>query len=154
MSGVGLSTRKICRLKCARAAHDPSVHLEAWRAEREVPTVTWTASEQPSADRCEAAGSICGGDDFWTVVYQPFKAHELGRRQISSISIDAGLRKAGGSYRRSADRKFNLPATRTSGFTRFCMYQHNCNLPVGGYRKVLAGRWLCGLHRRQTAAAS
>ena len=123
---------------------------DAWRAEREVPTVTWTASDQPSPVVARLLARFAAGDDFWTVVYQPFKAHELRRQDLVDL-IDAGLRKTGGSYR-DLLTAFNLPATQYKRFHAF-LYQHNCNLPVGGYRKV--GRTMArGYIGARRAAAS
>jgi hypothetical protein len=112
--------------------------------------VTWTASEQPSPIVARLLARFAAGDDFWTVVYQPFKAHELRRQDLVDL-IDAGLRKTGGSYR-DLLTAFNLPATQYKRFHAF-LYQHNCNLPVGGYRKV--GRTMArGYIGARRAAAS
>ena len=76
---------------------------------------------------------FAAGDDFWTVVYQPFKARELTRQDLVDL-IDAGLRKTSGSYRELL-AVFNLPPTQYKRFHAF-LYQHNCNLPVGTYRRM------------------
>jgi transcriptional regulator with PAS, ATPase and Fis domain len=73
------------------------------------------------------------GEDFWTVVYQPFKARELTRQDLVDL-VDAGLRKTGGSYR-DLLAVFNLPVSQYKRLHAF-LYQHNCNLPVGTYRRM------------------
>ena len=75
------------------------------------------------------------GEDFWTVVHQPFKAHELTRDDLAAL-IDRGLQHTRGSYR-ALLTTFGLP---TSDYKRFhaFLYQQNCNLPVGPYRSAKA----------------
>ena len=85
------------------------------------PTVTARLLERFSA-----------GEDFWAVVYRPFKARELTRQDLASL-IDAGLKITNGSYRTLLS-VFNLPPTDYKRFHAF-LYQQNCNLPVGPYRK-------------------
>ncbi len=76
---------------------------------------------------------LMAGEDFWTVVHQPFKAHELTRDDLAAL-IDRGLRHTRGSYR-ALLTTFGLP---TSDYKRFhaFLYQQNCNLPVGPYRSA------------------
>jgi transcriptional regulator with PAS, ATPase and Fis domain len=75
---------------------------------------------------------FAAGEDFWAVVYRPFKARELTRQDLANL-IDAGLRITNGSYR-TLLTVFNLPSTDYKRFHAF-LYQQNCNLPVGPYRK-------------------
>jgi transcriptional regulator with PAS, ATPase and Fis domain len=79
---------------------------------------------------------LMAGEDFWTVVHQPFKAHELTRDDLAAL-IDKGLQHTRGSYR-ALLTTFGLP---TSDYKRFhaFLYQQNCNLPVGPYRSAKAG---------------
>jgi DNA-binding NtrC family response regulator len=83
----------------------------------------------------DAAGRLwerlLAGEDFWAVVHQPFKAHELTRDDLAAL-IDRGLQHTRGSYR-ALLATFGLP---TSDYKRFhaFLYQQNCNLPVGPYR--------------------
>ena len=58
---------------------------------------------------------------------------ELTRQDLMDL-IDAGLRRTGGSYRDLLG-VFNLPITQYKLFHAF-LYQHNCNLPVGTYRRM------------------
>ena len=78
---------------------------------------------------------LMSGEDFWTVVHQPFKAHELTRDDLAAL-IDKGLQHTRGSYR-ALLTTFGLP---TSDYKRFhaFLYQQNCNLPVGPYRSAKA----------------
>ena len=78
---------------------------------------------------------LMAGEDFWTVVHQPFKAHELTRDDLAAL-IDQGLQHTRGSYR-ALLTTFGLP---TSDYKRFhaFLYQQNCNLPVGPYRSAKA----------------
>lgn len=99
---------------------------------RDERTLTRTADHQ-SAALARLFDRFAAGEDFWTVVYQPFKARELTRQDLVDL-IDAGLRRTAGSYRELL-AVFNLPATQYKRFHAF-LYQHNCNLPVGTYRRM------------------
>jgi DNA-binding NtrC family response regulator len=74
---------------------------------------------------------LIGGESFWTVVHQPFKAHELTRDDLAAL-IHRGLEHTRGSYRALLG-VFGLPPTDYKRFHAF-LYQQNCNLPVGPYR--------------------
>ena len=78
---------------------------------------------------------MIAGESFWTVVHQPFKAHELTRDDLAAL-IHRGLEHTRGSYR-ALLATFGLP---TSDYKRFhaFLYQQNCNLPVGPYRSAKA----------------
>jgi transcriptional regulator with PAS, ATPase and Fis domain len=78
---------------------------------------------------------LMAGEDFWTVVHQPFKAHELTRDDLAAL-IDKGLQHTRGSYR-ALLTTFGLPASDYKRFHAF-LYQQNCNLPVGPYRSAKA----------------
>lgn len=71
------------------------------------------------------------GEDFWTAVYQPFKAHDLTRADVIAL-LDAGLRQTRGSYRGLLPL-FRMAPTDYKRFLAF-LYQHECNLPVARYR--------------------
>jgi len=75
------------------------------------------------------------GENFWTVVHQPFKAHELTRDDLAAL-IHRGLEHTRGSYRALLG-VFGLPPTDYKRFHAF-LYQQNCNLPVGPYRTARA----------------
>ena len=88
----------------------------------------------------QAPPIVCGsgliaGENFWTVVHQPFKAHELTRDDLAAL-IHRGLEHTRGSYRALLG-VFGLPPTDYKRFHAF-LYQQNCNLPVGPYRTARA----------------
>lgn len=74
---------------------------------------------------------LMAGESFWTVVHQPFKAHELTRDDLAAL-VHRGLEHTRGSYRALLS-VFGLPPTDYKRFHAF-LYQQNCNLPVGPYR--------------------
>jgi DNA-binding NtrC family response regulator len=74
---------------------------------------------------------LINGESFWTVVHQPFKAHELTRDDLAAL-IHRGLEHTRGSYRALLG-VFGLPPTDYKRFHAF-LYHQNCNLPVGPYR--------------------
>ena len=78
---------------------------------------------------------LANGEDFWAVVHQPFKAHELTRDDLAAL-IHRGLEYTRGSYRALLG-VFGLPPTDYKRFHAF-LYQQNCNLPVGPYRMARA----------------
>jgi transcriptional regulator with AAA-type ATPase domain len=90
------------------------------------------SEEQTSVIAQKLLDQFGSGEDFWEAVYRPFKARELTRQDLANL-IDAGLRITNGSYR-TLLTVFNLPSTDYKRFHAF-LYQQNCNLPVGPYRK-------------------
>jgi DNA-binding NtrC family response regulator len=80
---------------------------------------------------------LMSGEDFWSVVHQPFKAHELTRDDLAAL-IHRGLEHTRGSYRALLG-VVGLPPTDYKRFHAF-LYQQNCNLPVGPYRTARAVR--------------
>ena len=104
--------------------------IQAMPRDERTPTRT---VDQQSAALARLFDRFAAGEDFWAVVYQPFKARELTRQDLVDL-IDAGLRRTSGSYRELL-AVFNLPPTQYKRFHAF-LYQHNCNLPVGTYRRM------------------
>ena len=105
-----------------------------------VPNVSFVPDQNASAPRRIDRGSgtadrlwerLIAGESFWTVVHQPFKAHELTRDDLAAL-IHRGLEHTRGSYRALLG-VFGLPPTDYKRFHAF-LYQQNCNLPVGPYR--------------------
>ena len=99
---------------------------------------------------------FAAGDDFWTVVYQPFKHRELTRRDVTELIHD-GLSRTAGSYRNLL-ALFNLPAADYKRFHAF-LRQQNCNLDVRRYRRPAADapadtRGVSSAYLRHTAADS
>jgi DNA-binding NtrC family response regulator len=78
-----------------------------------------------------------GGEDFWAVVGQAFKARELTRADLTAL-VDRGLTETRGSYR-ALLALFNLPESDYKRFHAF-LYQQRCNLPVAPYRARAHGR--------------
>ena len=119
-----------------------------------VPSVAFTPeANAPSTRRLDRGSGtadrlwerLIAGESFWTVVHQPFKAHELTRDDLAAL-IHRGLEHTRGSYRALLG-VFGLPPTDYKRFHAF-LYQQNCNLPVGPYRTVRASM------RRQDRPAS
>jgi len=119
-----------------------------------VPSVAFTPEANAPSPRRLDRGSgtadrlwerLIAGESFWTVVHQPFKAHELTRDDLAAL-IHRGLEHTRGSYRALLG-VFGLPPTDYKRFHAF-LYQQNCNLPVGPYRTVRASM------RRQDRPAS
>ena len=105
--------------------------------------VAFTQEAVPSARRLDRGSGaadrlwdrLVAGENFWTVVHQPFKAHELTRDDLAAL-IHRGLEQTRGSYRALLG-VFGLPPTDYKRFHAF-LYQQNCNLPVGPYRTARA----------------
>jgi transcriptional regulator with PAS, ATPase and Fis domain len=122
----------------ARGESEPIVPVMAAPGAEEGPR-TQTSAGRHVVKGSEAAerlwNRLINGEDFWTVVHQPFKAHELTRDDLAAL-IDRGLQHTRGSYR-ALLATFGLP---TSDYKRFhaFLYQQNCNLPVGPYRSAKA----------------
>jgi DNA-binding NtrC family response regulator len=105
--------------------------------------VVFSQEAVPTARRLERGSGaadrlwdrLIAGENFWTVVHQPFKAHELTRDDLAAL-IHRGLEHTRGSYRALLG-VFGLPPTDYKRFHAF-LYQQNCNLPVGPYRTARA----------------
>jgi hypothetical protein len=98
------------------------------------------ASPQPEAVSAvveRAWQQLMNGEEFWSAVQRPFRAHELTRADLAAL-VDRGLQETGGSYR-ALVRLFNLPAEEYKRFHAF-LYQQKCNLPVGTYRESAGSR--------------
>jgi DNA-binding NtrC family response regulator len=114
---------------------------------RREPRSVATAAPSPVHDAADAAAPAPGtlervqrlwdqlqtGENFWAVVYQPFKARELTRADLAAL-IDRGLRHTHGSYR-ALLHVFHLQPTEYKRFHAF-LYQQECNLPVAPYRRL------------------
>ena len=129
----------------AITAEDLPVEIRGRReATSSIPNVAFAQeSNAPAARRVERGSGtadrlwerLIAGESFWTVVHQPFKAHELTRDDLAAL-IHRGLEHTRGSYRALLG-VFGLPPTDYKRFHAF-LYQQNCNLPVGPYRTVRA----------------
>ncbi len=102
-------------------------------------TASSTVAARPDAESATVQqlwdGLIAGGD-FWTLVYRPFKKHEITRAELLAL-VDRGLQQTRGSYR-ALVKLFNMPPGDYKRFHAF-LYQQNCNLPVTPYREGTAG---------------
>jgi DNA-binding NtrC family response regulator len=125
------------------AAPAVSVPNAAFAQEANAPSPRRVDRGSGTADRLWER--LIAGESFWTVVHQPFKAHELTRDDLAAL-IHRGLEHTRGSYRALLG-VFGLPPTDYKRFHAF-LYQQNCNLPVGPYRTVRASM------RRQDRPAS
>jgi DNA-binding NtrC family response regulator len=74
-----------------------------------------------------------GGEDFWAVVREAFRARELTRGELAAL-VDRGLQETRGSYR-ALLKIFRLPPSDYKRLHAF-LYQQQCNLPVAQYRKA------------------
>jgi DNA-binding NtrC family response regulator len=99
-------------------------------ARRDGPPVT-SASVPTSAIAERLWQRMDGGEDFWAVVGQAFKAREVTRADLTAL-VDRGLTETRGSYRALLGL-FNLPESDYKKFHAF-LYQQRCNLPVAPYR--------------------
>ena len=132
------------------AAEDLPSEIRGWR--ETTPAVAGVVPASPGVSHESAAASprrpernsttadrlwerLIAGESFWTVVHQPFKAHELTRDDLAAL-IHRGLEHTRGSYRALLG-VFGLPPTDYKRFHAF-LYQQNCNLPVGPYRTARA----------------
>jgi hypothetical protein len=77
------------------------------------------------------AERLVAGEDFWSVVHQPFKAHDLTRSDLRAI-IFRGLQHTRGNYRQLV-RTFHMPDSDYKRFLSF-LSQHDCNLPFQAHR--------------------
>ena len=76
-------------------------------------------------------GRLQSGEDFWSVVHQPFKAHDLTRTDLRAV-IFRGLQHTRGNYRQLV-RTFHMPDADYKRFLSF-LSQHDCNLPFQAHR--------------------
>jgi DNA-binding NtrC family response regulator len=81
-------------------------------------------SGQRSEDTTEAMYEriVRGGEDFWTVIGQPFMERDLNRSQVKAI-IRQGLGETTGNYRRILSL-FNLPSSDYQRFMDFLRHQN------------------------------
>jgi DNA-binding NtrC family response regulator len=107
------------------------------------PIVVKTACAEPTSNAPNVAGPraldvadalwqrLMNGEDFWSVVHQPFKSHDLTRRDLRGV-IFRGLEHTRGNYRQLV-RTFHMPDTDYKRFLSF-LSQHDCNLPFQAHR--------------------
>jgi DNA-binding NtrC family response regulator len=123
------------------------LHLGTNRANR-----TITAEPPSDSSRVEQLWQqLEAGQDFWSVVYQPFKNRELTRRDVTEL-IQSGLSRTSGSYR-SLLALFNLSDSDYKRFHAF-LRQQNCNLDARAYRRpgIAVKRRALTAHVHETSA--
>ncbi len=118
----------------------PDIRGDRGGAER---IVVQTAGAESTSNAPKAAGSqalgvadalwhrLMNGEDFWSVVHQPFKSHDLTRRDLRAV-IFRGLQHTRGNYRQLV-RTLHMPDTDYKRFLSF-LSQHDCNLPFQAHR--------------------
>jgi two-component system response regulator PilR (NtrC family) len=115
-------------------AADLALDLRSARVGRRE-TAASTVATRPDAESVTVQqlwDGLIAGSDFWTLVYRPFKAHEITRAELLAL-VDRGLQHTRGSYR-ALVKIFNMPPGDYKRFHAF-LYQQNCNLPVTPYRE-------------------
>jgi DNA-binding NtrC family response regulator len=96
------------------------------------PATAFLAPRPGSPPVAEALWSrLQSGEDFWSVVHQPFKAHDLTRNDLRAV-IFRGLQHTRGNYRQLV-RAFHMPDADYKRFLSF-LSQHDCNLPFQAHR--------------------
>ncbi len=76
-----------------------------------------------------------GGESFWSVVYEPFMARDLTRRDLRAI-ISQGLEQTRGSYKQLV-QVFNMQAEDYKRLLSF-LRKHQCHMPFQKFRTVAA----------------
>jgi transcriptional regulator with PAS, ATPase and Fis domain len=71
------------------------------------------------------------GGSFWSVVYEPYRSHDLTRSDVRAL-VGKGLEEARGNYR-ALVRMFNVPPGDYKRFMNF-LRKHECLLPFRQYR--------------------
>ena len=77
---------------------------------------------------------LMSGEDFWSVVHQPSKAHELTRDDLAAL-IHRGLEHTRGSYRGLVEL-LNMPPDDYKRFLNF-LRKHHCHLPFQQFRSAM-----------------
>jgi transcriptional regulator with PAS, ATPase and Fis domain len=103
--------------------------------------LTPAAAEEPPVARPVAIADalydrmVTRRESFWTVVYEPFMAHDLTREDLRRI-ITRGLTDTRGSYR-ALVRAFNMDAGDYKRFLSF-LRKHQCHMPFQQFRAAPA----------------
>jgi transcriptional regulator with PAS, ATPase and Fis domain len=87
------------------------------------------------------------GQSFWSVVYEPFMAHDLTREDLRRI-ITRGLTETRGSYR-ALVRAFNMDAADYKRFLSF-LRKHQCHMPFQQFRAAPAAHEKAAAGQTQT----
>ena len=74
-----------------------------------------------------------GGESFWSVVYEPYMAHDLTRHDLRAI-VSRGLERTRGNYK-ALVQSFNLEPTDYKRFLSF-LRKHECHMPFQRFRAL------------------
>jgi DNA-binding NtrC family response regulator len=74
-----------------------------------------------------------GGESFWSVVYEPYMAHDLTRHDLRAI-VSRGLERTRGSYK-ALVQSFNLEPAHYKRFLSF-LRKHDCHMPFQHFRAL------------------
>lgn len=95
----------------------------------DVAGVTTGASEELATRLFDQV--VLGGGSFWTVVYEPFAAHDLTRATLRTV-VELGLRATNGRYSELV-RLFNMDARDYKRFLN-ALKKHECLVPFHPFR--------------------
>jgi len=74
-----------------------------------------------------------GGESFWSVVYEPYMAHDLTRHDLRAI-VSRGLERTRGNYK-ALVQSFNLEPSDYKRFLSF-LRKHDCHMPFQRFRAM------------------
>jgi DNA-binding NtrC family response regulator len=74
-----------------------------------------------------------GGESFWSVVYEPYMAHDLTRHDLRAI-VSRGLERTRGNYK-ALVQSFNLEPADYKRFLSF-LRKHECHMPFQRFRAL------------------
>ena len=74
-----------------------------------------------------------GGESFWSVVYEPYMAHDLTRHDLRAI-VSRGLERTRGNYK-ALVQSFNLDPADYKRFLSF-LRKHECHMPFQRFRAL------------------
>jgi DNA-binding NtrC family response regulator len=74
-----------------------------------------------------------GGESFWSVVYEPYMAHDLTRHDLRAI-VSRGLERTRGNYK-ALVQSFNLAPSDYKRFLSF-LRKHDCHMPFQRFRSM------------------
>jgi DNA-binding NtrC family response regulator len=97
------------------------------------PAQPLAAAYDPDAAAKRAWHRMRQSENFWAVVYEPFRNHDITRYDVQAI-VKLGLIETRGSYR-ALIGLFNLPASDYKRVLSF-LQQHDCHVPFQRYRRI------------------
>jgi two-component system response regulator HydG len=122
------------RSSLIEAEHLPLEVLRRQNCETAIPVAAAAAERtRPAADELFDA-MVRDGQNFWTVVYEPFMSRDLTRADLRTI-IRKGLERTSGNYKILTEL-FNIPAQDYKRFLAF-LRKHGCQLRFQDFRSAL-----------------